>query len=92
MGDCHAQGVSCKDVRELLRSPLVTQAIYATLRAHQKPTASGDLPEAPELARRLQAAGSLEFVRTCRTRIVHLASGHDAARTDIEPEVNWVIL
>ncbi|KAK9867034.1 hypothetical protein WJX84_006426, partial [Apatococcus fuscideae] len=81
------QGILCKDVRQLLSSGTIAQALFTTLKAHQKPTASADLPEASELARRLQQASNLIFVRTCQTCIVHLASGRDAGRADVPSEV-----
>ncbi|KAK9856110.1 hypothetical protein WJX84_004825 [Apatococcus fuscideae] len=81
------QGITCEAVKQLLGSSVMAQALHTTLRAHQKPTASGDLPGALEMARQLQQASSLTFVRTCRTRIVHLASGRDAGRADVPSEV-----
>ena len=85
------QGISCEAVRQLLGSLTIAQALHTTLRAHQKPTASGDLPGASELAKQLQRAGNLTFVRTCRTRIVHLASGRDAGRAEVPAEVRLSI-
>ena len=65
----------------------MAQALHTTLRSHQKPTASGDLPGPLEMANQLQQASNLTFVRTCQTQIIHLASGRDAGRADVPSEV-----